>query len=337
VCHGDYLWIRFLTSPLSTISNLTPTGIENASPLLISLSLQAVTKIVGTHCADVSSTDRWSRETHAQTKDLIASCRNGIAPLVQHADLDVQERAGELDGLLQFIAADLASHQPPTRIAPPIAMDKIPGVEGGFETDAGPSNTGKAEHDEPAYPKSLFLLQPLFTSHELNAVSEQAQDAVRVPDGLDLEKDLVPGGGWTGNEIEVLESSADELEKEADKLGQGGGAGMDELRRVIREGQKKGKRREGETPEERKERQAVSRSLLTVLKEQNHPCRKKILMNSGDEPVKNASVAIRTISVAARIAMWTRYPSSCWTTQKWDRHRPKRDRAMSGPKSAQSN
>lgn len=140
-------------------------------------------------------------------------------------------------------------------------MDKIPGVEGGFETDPTPSapgQNGKDDEAPPAYPKSLFLLQPLFSAHELNAVSENAQAAVRIPDGLDLDRDLVPGGGWTGNEADLVESSAEEQEATADALGQGGGAGMDELRRVIREGQKKGKRREGETPGEKRERQAVS-------------------------------------------------------------------------------
>jgi AP-3 complex subunit delta-1 len=134
----------------------------------------------------------------------------------------------------------------------------------GVETDPAPPKNGTQEDEAPAYPKSLFLLQPLFTSHELNAVSAQAQDAVRLPEGLDLERDLVPGGGWAGSEAELLESSADEADKEADMLGQGGGAGMDELRRVIREGQKKDKRREGETPEERKARQAVRLNPLGV-------------------------------------------------------------------------
>ena len=252
---------RYLASPLTAISNLTPAGLESASPVLISLSLQAVTKIVGTHCAEVSSTERWSRETHAQTKDLIASVRSGIAPLVKQSDLDVQERASEFDGLIQFIGADLSGHTPPAaRVIAPIAVEEIPGMEGGFEAEGSSSSrNGDVKEEEPAYPKSLFLLQPLFTAHELNAVSEQAQGAVRTPDGLVLDRDFVPGGGWAGNEVELLESSADEQEKEsvAEALGQGGGAGMEELRRVIREGQKKGKRREGETAEEKRERHAV--------------------------------------------------------------------------------
>lgn len=46
--------------------------------------------------------------------------------------------------------------------------------------------------DEPSYPKSMYLLQPLRTSFELNYVAPHAQSAVPVPEGLDLERWIVP-------------------------------------------------------------------------------------------------------------------------------------------------
>lgn len=46
--------------------------------------------------------------------------------------------------------------------------------------------------DEPTYPKSMYLLQPLRISFELNYVAPHAQTAVAVPDGLDLDRWIVP-------------------------------------------------------------------------------------------------------------------------------------------------
>lgn len=129
-------------------------------------------------------------------------------------------------------------------------------MEGGFESN----------DSQPSYPKSLFLFQPLFTTHELNAVAYKAQDAVRIPEGLNLDQDIVPGGGFGDLPSEDLES--EEEEKGLD-LGEGGGAGMEELRRVLREqdgkdkkkGRRKGKEKkvEGEvmSPEEKAEKARV--------------------------------------------------------------------------------
>ena len=44
----------------------------------------------------------------------------------------------------------------------------------------------------PQFPKSLYLVQPLFSSYELNAVAASAQAFVPVPDGLDLDSWIVP-------------------------------------------------------------------------------------------------------------------------------------------------
>jgi AP-3 complex subunit delta len=42
--------------------------------------------------------------------------------------------------------------------------------------------------DAPSYPKSLYLIQPLFAAHELNPVASSAQASVPVPDGLNLDE-----------------------------------------------------------------------------------------------------------------------------------------------------
>jgi AP-3 complex subunit delta len=47
------------------------------------------------------------------------------------------------------------------------------------------------ESTEPHFPKSLFLIQPLFSAYPLNPVASTAQGSVPVPEGLDLDKWIV--------------------------------------------------------------------------------------------------------------------------------------------------
>ena len=44
----------------------------------------------------------------------------------------------------------------------------------------------------PTYPKSLLLINPLFSAYELNSVNSAAQDSISVPEGLDLDVWIVP-------------------------------------------------------------------------------------------------------------------------------------------------
>jgi AP-3 complex subunit delta-1 len=169
-------------------------------------------------------------------------------------------------------------------------------MEGGFE-----SNNDAA----PSYPKSLFLFQPLFTTHELNAVAYKAQDAVRIPEGLNLDQDIVPGGGFGDLPSEDLES--EEEEKGLD-LGEGGGAGMEELRRVLREqdgkekkkGRRKGKEKkiEGEvmSPEEKAEKARVRSCQLSESWLDANLSREK-------QPKKQKRRTIPTTSTTRRMPM----------------------------------
>jgi len=42
------------------------------------------------------------------------------------------------------------------------------------------------------FPRSLYLIQPLFSAYELNPVASNAQASVPIPDGLDLDAWIVP-------------------------------------------------------------------------------------------------------------------------------------------------
>jgi AP-3 complex subunit delta len=73
--------------------------------------------------------------------------------------------------LFTFIRADLASF----RLEDPIA---------GLPVDDA--------NRHPAYPKSMLLINPLFSNYQLNSVNIAAQDSIPVPEFLDLDAWIVP-------------------------------------------------------------------------------------------------------------------------------------------------
>lgn len=81
--------------------------------------------------------------------------------------------------LFTFISADINSYRP--------GPDTI---------SLGPtasSSAGELTHlEEPRFPKSLYLIHPLFTGYELNPVGINAQASVVIPGGLDLDSWIVP-------------------------------------------------------------------------------------------------------------------------------------------------
>ena len=82
--------------------------------------------------------------------------------------------------MLNFVRADLSTFQP---------RPDSNGIDYG---EAGSSTFGMDVPSEPRFPKSLYLVQPLFNAYELNPVAAQAQASVPVPEGLDLNAWIVP-------------------------------------------------------------------------------------------------------------------------------------------------
>lgn len=242
-----------LSSPLSAISNLLS---PSTSTTITSLSVQAVAKIFGYYCTIAASS--WSGDKFEEIKVLVASIDRGLAEADRDAkgDMEVLERVGEIKGLLGFVKADLEHHVPPQNTIRRGSESSIPELEGGFEAEAKQTN-----QDEPPYPKSLYIFPPLSTSHPLNAVASYAQSSIPVPDGLDLDTDFVPGGGWP-EDIEEVDESEEERERGRLDLGEGGGEGMEELRRVMREGRKKKKGKKGDEGEDKVEKMRVSPNLM---------------------------------------------------------------------------
>lgn len=74
--------------------------------------------------------------------------------------------------LFTFIRADLGSFRP--------------------EEDSTASLSVNATGQNPTHPKSLLLINPLFSVYELNSVNIAAQDSIPVPGSLDLDTWIVP-------------------------------------------------------------------------------------------------------------------------------------------------
>lgn len=80
-------------------------------------------------------------------------------------------------GLFAFINADLSQFRPRPAESYAFASDSA-----GFESTS----------TEPEFPKSLYLIHPLVSAYPLNPVASAAQANVPIPDGLDLDKWIVP-------------------------------------------------------------------------------------------------------------------------------------------------
>ena len=80
---------------------------------------------------------------------------------------------------MTFVKTDLSTFRPKT--------------DTGFDYgEAGASNFGAETATEPRFPKSLYLVRPLFTSYDLNPVAASAQESVPIPEGLDLDSWIIP-------------------------------------------------------------------------------------------------------------------------------------------------
>ena len=78
--------------------------------------------------------------------------------------------------LFNFVSADINSYQP----------------KGLPSTDISSAMEDLSGSSEPSFPKSLYIIGPLFGSHELNTIANGAQASIPAPEGLDLDAWIVP-------------------------------------------------------------------------------------------------------------------------------------------------
>lgn len=218
---GEYSRGRELSETQATIRHLLHPSISHLPPATVAVCIHSAAKAFGHWAAEAS--ERWLKFMHEDAKELVAFILQELKPYRSSGEIEVQERAANISQLFQFIEADLAARKPPSGVANESA-EAIEGMDEGFASSSG--------SNDPPFPKSLFLLQPLFSSYEMTSVAYKAQESVRIPEGIDLDTEIVVGGGFAAGEDEDEESEGDC--DEGDELGDGGGSGMEALRKVIR-------------------------------------------------------------------------------------------------------
>ncbi|VDC05752.1 unnamed protein product [Peniophora sp. CBMAI 1063] len=156
-----------LVEPQKLIPLLLKSGVTELSPATIGVHLQAVLKIFGLWASELSQ--NWDNDDLPRVRAVVDETIEALRTFASSSDIEVQERAANALQLFSFVRADLATYH------------SQPG-----------SSTGFAESNEPAYPKSMLLLQPLFETYELNPVNPAAQAAIPPPDDIDLDAWIVP-------------------------------------------------------------------------------------------------------------------------------------------------
>jgi AP-3 complex subunit delta-1 len=123
--------------------------------------------------------------------------------------------------LFNFVSADLNSYQPV------VPSHQSPDSSSGFD-DSFLSN-------EPAFPKSLYLIEPLFSSYELNPVARGAQTSIPAPEDLDLDAWIVPLPQEAPSLTAIEEAEIPEKRPKKGKKGKGKDVGSSTNGRKVKQ------------------------------------------------------------------------------------------------------
>ncbi|KAI8965676.1 Adaptor protein complex AP-3 delta subunit [Daldinia sp. FL1419] len=162
-----------LSSPDDTLGVLLQLSQKTAPPESLAACLQSTMKIFSLTAGDQLAP--WTPERKSRISLLMARIIHSFEALVQHPNLEVQERAVEFIELLKLTAEAASSQEASTETVhqdPPLLL-----------TQAIPS---------------------LFSGWELNSVAQTAQKNVPLPEGLDLEEPINPN-------LNILLASADSI------------------------------------------------------------------------------------------------------------------------------
>ncbi|RDB29294.1 AP-3 complex subunit delta-1 [Hypsizygus marmoreus] len=220
-----------LAEPQKLLPYLLQPEISALSPDIVAVYIQAATKIFGSWAADVAQ--RWDDDDLPEVRAVVELLVTRLGELVSSPYIEVQERAANSLELFRFIQADLDAHKPRPPVTP------------GFSNPGPSSSFDPIPITEPRFPKSLYLIQPLFSTYELNPVALTAQASVPIPEGLDLDAWIVPPPKET-----VREEQAERKMKKV-KKGMGKGKGKETVNGgKTKNGKKKQRESQGEVPNE---------------------------------------------------------------------------------------
>ncbi|BGP14744.1 hypothetical protein JCM10213_004316 [Rhodosporidiobolus nylandii] len=179
---GEYC--RDLQDPRPVIASLFGSSTTSTlPPHVLSLYIHNGVKIYASWLSALSSPSAWDESQLDQIRSISGALEAQLAECAASRSIELQERAGELRGLLELVRRGLDAPRPLVDAAAAGAEEG--GEGGGFE------QTSRAP------PAALTLLEPLFFAHELNPVNPKAQGMVTLPSGLDLDVPL-NAGAWDG-------------------------------------------------------------------------------------------------------------------------------------------
>ncbi|KAJ7610855.1 adaptin N terminal region-domain-containing protein [Roridomyces roridus] len=165
-----------LSEPQKLLPYLLQPQVTTLHPEIVAVYIHATSKIFGYWAAEIAQ--RWDDSDLAEVNTTVDLFITRVGDFAKSSDVEVQERAANSLQLFTFIQADLKSYRPRGPAENPFA-------EASSSFDPMSSN-------EPRFPKSLYLIQPLHDVYELNPVALAAQASVAIPDGLDLDAWIVP-------------------------------------------------------------------------------------------------------------------------------------------------
>ncbi|BGO90401.1 hypothetical protein NBRC10512_004114 [Rhodotorula toruloides] len=195
---GEYC--RDLDDPRPVIASLFGSSTTSSlPPRILALYVHNGVKIYASWLSALA--EAWDESSIDQIRSITTALENQLAECAKSQDVELQERAAELHGLLQLVRTGLDAPRP-------VVHSTATAGEGPSDEAGGFASSSRAP------PRSLNLLDPLFFSHELNPVNPKAQGLVTVPEGLDLDV-AINASAWAAEDG----ASADEREPEVDEFG----------------------------------------------------------------------------------------------------------------------
>ncbi|KAF5356245.1 hypothetical protein D9756_003712 [Leucocoprinus leucothites] len=166
---GEYC--QELAEPERLLPYLLQAEITRLPQDSISIYIQAAIKIFGFWASELAQ--HWDEDELPKIQIAVESIMERMNVLVSSPYIE----AANIRQLCSFIAADLNSHH--SKATTPAASPSVAFDDGRNSTEVN-------------FPKSLYLIQPLFSTYDLNPVASNAQASVPIPDGLDLDAWIVP-------------------------------------------------------------------------------------------------------------------------------------------------
>ncbi|EPQ60168.1 Adaptor protein complex AP-3 delta subunit [Gloeophyllum trabeum ATCC 11539] len=161
-----------IPQPGQLLQYLVQPGISSLTSEIIAVYLHTAAKVFGYWASELAQ--GWDDSYLPELRDNVDMIVSRSKEYASSHDIEVQERAANVLGLFTFIKADLATHRP------------LKEDDAEYNVDSSPA-FADVPTSEPRYPKSLWLLRPLFGGYELNPVAAYAQGRVERPSGLDLD------------------------------------------------------------------------------------------------------------------------------------------------------